>query len=163
MEPTNKVSLTYEQLQALGAKMGADIGKARELTAEDYDYPVNNPDGIAWWLLPAGLYNLNGLKIYYSSSSSTPNSTQVFLVIGRSSTKAGAFIDSINNGDKPWSIAYNINEATGSADFRGRSIPSIVNALTSSDTSSALSAAQGKTLKDLIDALDARVAALEGN
>ena len=43
----------------------------RVLTTDDYNYPTNNPDGVALWLLPAGTYLVEdptALKVYISTS-----------------------------------------------------------------------------------------------
>lgn len=43
-----------------------------ELTTSDYNYPTDNPDGIAVWLLPLGLYKFaDGVKVYFASNAGT--------------------------------------------------------------------------------------------
>ena len=38
------------------------------LTADDFNYPENNPDGVAMWLLPPGIYQFKGIKFYLCTS-----------------------------------------------------------------------------------------------
>lgn len=55
-------------------------GGVTELTADDYNYPTNNPNGVALWRLSPGLYNWdNGVRVYTSASSSTTNGASVFV------------------------------------------------------------------------------------
>ena len=47
---------------------------AKQLTSADYDYPTDNPDGVALWLLDAGLYlNSSSAKIYRNKTNATTN------------------------------------------------------------------------------------------
>lgn len=41
-------------------------GVAKVLTSSDYNWPVNNPDGVALWLLDSGLYTVTdrSVKVY---------------------------------------------------------------------------------------------------
>lgn len=47
-------------------------GGVTELTADDYNWPTDNPNGIAVWLLPLGLYKFaDGVKVYFASNAGT--------------------------------------------------------------------------------------------
>lgn len=50
------------------ASAGGDI---KTLSTDDYNYPTNNPDRVALWLLPNGLYRIptSGVSVYYASNS----------------------------------------------------------------------------------------------
>ena len=50
------------------AGAGGDI---KTLSTDDYNYPTNNPDRVALWLLPNGLYRIptSGVSVYYASNS----------------------------------------------------------------------------------------------
>lgn len=58
MQPTDKRIATVEQWQALKGVMDENIGKAKVLTTDDYNYPTDNPTSIAIWLLEPGLYKI---------------------------------------------------------------------------------------------------------
>lgn len=161
MEPTDKVSLTYEQLQALGTKMGADIGKARELTAEDYDYPADNPTAVALWKLPAGIYHTASGVALRINLSGGDNSGGTY-IIGKDANSYSQILRI--RGTNLSGARYYITDRLGADTVTNKAVlHEVFNSLTSTSTTDALSANQGKVLKDLIDALDARVAALEGN
>lgn len=148
-----------------------DIGGIRELTAADYNYPANSPDGIALWKLPIGWYaissSLNPIKVYPSTNGNSENAYGGLFSVSQIQNKIfiGKWIGDL--GD--FKAAFRRTDVTGFAidtswnGFYLLSNTSIVNDLTTSSSSKVLSAAQGKALKDLIDALDARVTALEGN
>lgn len=55
----NKISINNNTVSLIGDSITV-------LTPEDYDYPVNNPDGIALWSLPVGIYKFseNSMKCY---------------------------------------------------------------------------------------------------
>ena len=66
---TNPDTYTWEEVGAGGS---GGSGGVIELTTADYNYPTNNPDGIAMWLLDDGIYrNSTGsnLKFYRGTSS----------------------------------------------------------------------------------------------
>lgn len=50
---------------------GGGGGAITELTAADYNYPVNNPQYIALWLLPEGLYHINDTNNVQAKFSTT--------------------------------------------------------------------------------------------
>lgn len=122
-----------------------------DLTDADYDYPDNNPDGVAVWSLPTGMYRApNGVNIYNDSATSGSSGNRIFFV----------------NSDLPGSnsiiyypgasIALSVvNKSTGSLvlDTSTLLTSQVVDALTSTATNVPLSAYQGKVLKDMIDGL----------
>ena len=66
-----------------------NTGKARELTATDYNWPADNPDGVAAWLLEPGLYYAENAQVYMSSN-------QIGDIIGH-----GTFIIGDDYGSNP--------------------------------------------------------------
>lgn len=168
--------------------ISADGGGVTVLTAEDKNYPENSPDGIAVWKLPNGHYNGNGQKIYWSTgeNGNSPWSgtysyefvvTDMYNGIGevKGIIKMYAGLVSSEGTFNSTTDIFTVNSTTGRAtvqdggadgtDFRGYVLKGkhVVNSLTSTATGQPLSANQGKVLKGLIDALAARVSALEGN
>lgn len=62
--------LSITEAGVLSASGGGEAGAMKELTSADYNYPEDNPDGIASWLLPAGTYTTEyGTKVYYSKTT----------------------------------------------------------------------------------------------
>ena len=126
------------------------------LTSDDYDYPDNNPDGVAVWSLPTGMYRApNGVNVYNDSATSGSGGNRLFFV----------------NSDLPGSNSiiyypgasialFVVNKSTGSLvlDTSTLLTSQVVDALTSTATDVPLSANQGKVLKGLIDGLDTTVA-----
>ena len=132
-----------------------NTGKARVLTTDDYNYPTNNPTGVALWLLDPGLYNLPADVVGY---------TQIYFNVLQSALKGnwlvahGIFGDDpsaglylFNGTDKP---QYYTTKISDGSRFRGQTFfTRVVDNLTSTGTDDALSAKQGKVLKDLIDSI----------
>ena len=49
---------------------GGGGGGVTILTSDDYDYPADNPDGVATWLLPPGVYITSwGTHFYFSKTN----------------------------------------------------------------------------------------------
>lgn len=162
-----------------GSQIGGTI-----LTSEMYNYPAGNPDGVALWLLPAGVYYLassdNTTKVYrtnhwsrvgsdeystYFVSQQANGQTLILLVHPRAGTLN---VTTESNVTFEW-YRININTGTQSTSWfepnSGQALltnSDVKDSLTSTARWLPLSANQGKVLKDLIDALDARVTALEG-
>lgn len=143
--------LTGAQLKELPGKIEAAKGLAKVLTSADYNWPTNNPSGVALWKLDAGCYvPSNGISIYCSADSAS-NELNVLYLVGTSTGDRCPILkikDTLSN-----SRLYNTGTASGAA-FVYRPFAQVTNSLTSTATVDALSAAQGKALKDLIDALD---------
>ena len=58
----------YEKASTGGG--GSEAGAMKVLSSEDYNFPEDNPDGIASWLLPSSVYTTEyGTKVYYSKTS----------------------------------------------------------------------------------------------
>lgn len=84
LDTTDKSSL----INAINELVGGSGGGVIELTEEDYNWPTNNPNGIATWLLPeSGIYKLttSGLGTIYvnsgSSGGSSAASPRTFIVL----------------------------------------------------------------------------------
>ena len=50
------------------------------LTEADYDFPNNNPDSVALWRLPSGIYQCTGLKVSRTNATSESNTTSTFII-----------------------------------------------------------------------------------
>lgn len=131
-----------------------NTGKARVLTSADYNYHQfgDTDNAVGLWLLEPGIYcAASGTAVRIRSNVSA--TTGATWIVGSDSGvyKAIAQIDSTNQpGD---STVYWVNKTTGGGAVAYPLITPIRDNLTSTDTDRALSANQGKVLKDLIDSL----------
>lgn len=112
-------------------------GGITELTTADYNYPADNPDGVALWLLDEGEYTIQDGIIFYKSktSSDSGNGSGVVVFAKPSSTHNGTMILTRNN-TRP-SIIYGI-DPTG-ANGTILEFPVTVSQSTGTSTSSVMS------------------------
>lgn len=131
-------------------------GGVKELTTNDYNYPVNNPAYVAMWLLSPGYYTApSGVEVRNSTANGT-DSRYVdginFIIGGNSSSNRSAFILSAG-GNRAISAVYmsgGYNTYRETRDFAVIRIIDIADSLTSTDEYKVLSAKQGKVLNDKI-------------
>ena len=156
--------LEISEAGVLSATGGSGGGAIITLTADDYNYPEDNPTSVALWLMPSGLYQIStGVSVAVSSSYNL-------------SSDEVAFVGNAGSFGLPIYTFFSSSSATNGQEYgtfhslvgNGIDIGYFVlckpyDALDSTSTNAPLTANQGKVLKDLIDALDARVSALEGN
>lgn len=110
-------------------------GGITELTTADYNYPADNPDGIALWKLGEGLYSLpttTGLKVYYGADLGTSNNaTGDVYIVGPTTSSSKKVFGVLKNYSSPYQINYgNVNTGTGTSTF----IPSVVQSNGTSQT-----------------------------
>jgi hypothetical protein len=134
-----------------------NTGKARVLTTDDYNWPANNPDGIAVYKLESGIYtNKNGLKVYYHSGAYDTDVVTIIVSKYPDGPKP-AVIYKIPVGGMQTYLYRTMDNGTASGSAAEVITSQVVqNNLTSTNTSFPLSAAQGKVLKDLVDSLAIR-------
>lgn len=159
-------------------------GGAIPLTADDYNYHISGTedDTVALWKLPAGIYEsyTNGVKTAMWTNQSFV-SNAIFIVRHPKTTitaitsfannadndvvaianYTGGVIDAMVETSSGTRLTRIASYANGNACHLLNTIE-VVNNLTNTREDVPLSANQGKVLKDLIDNLTARVAALEG-
>lgn len=133
-------------------------GGVKELTSADYNYPAANPNGVAMWLLDAGVYVVaKGVQIYIGASYSN-NYVSWAVVSNKTYDTIAAksitvFFDSpyhSNTNPKCWGIVVNTS-ANGSNTGTSYYIDKFpITNLTSTSNQDYLSAYQGKVLKDFI-------------
>ena len=134
-----------------------NTGKAKVLTTADYNYPVNNPDGYAVWLLDSGFYQ-NGTsgqaKLYLSTSVSiTLSVDQTFPIIKKYTNYwVWTGVDEFNRPE----FRYAREDGTGAGAAICVTSARVSNTLTETSSGYVLDARQGKTLKDLIDSIAIR-------
>ena len=158
--------LNGAQIKELPEKIEAVKGKAKVLTSDDYNWhgtgSVDNK--IALWKLEPGLYtvdnSLNASDVLYSMGFSFGNDYTTFIIGNYDSEYLTVFALGYQMNANPNRVmmATQIRK-TGQGYSQIRRILTddvIVNNLTSAVNSYALSAAQGKVLKDLVDSLAIR-------
>lgn len=145
-------------------------GGATTLTSADYNYPANNPNGVALWLLPSGWYQKDDyhLRTYIDANTvDYSNNLLVFVSPEYSDLSANRYknISYVANGNDKINTEFIFLETglrTRAAGYQLMTGKGIMNNLTTTSADYVLDARQGKVLKDLIDSLDARVTALGG-
>ena len=122
-------------------------GMAKELTSADYNWPTNNPDGVAVWLLNPGFYRTNrGVKIYWMSSSQGTSAAPFEFIVAKQGNSGDVAINII-----PDTLIMDRSDGTNLLETTYVKSSQVVDNLTSTLTGSPLSANQGRVLKDLID------------
>lgn len=89
----DNITITDNVISASGGSGGVTI-----LTADNYDFPVDTPNGVALWKLPTGLY-VNGsggnMYLYYGTGAgkltSVPNGAS-FMVLSRDTAGTSSFV-----------------------------------------------------------------------
>lgn len=70
---------------------GGEAGAFKLLTTEDYNYPADNPDGVAPWLLPAGMYLTTwGTHFYFNKNAKYNYNPTYIILVGPQSTQDGS-------------------------------------------------------------------------
>jgi len=139
--PRSYTSLSYEQLGSGGSAI-------KELTSADYNYPASNPNRVSLWRLPNGVYTLNqSISVYAGdvgfNSNQRMDKGNYAVITSEDSSKvvyiyksgSASFVGKTSNGNSWTSYLLPSNVADN---------------LTSSSTSSALSANQGRVLNNKI-------------
>lgn len=147
--------LTGAQVKDLAERVQS--GSVRELTADDFNYPADNPDGVALWLLDTGIYyTTTSIKVYLSTTSHTLYN-EFFMVSPKASNDVITIFEISSTMDN---IRKTSITDAGYLMFAGRTAlwnTQVKNDLTtpSTDNGYILDARQGKVLKDMIDATSA--------
>ena len=129
-------------------------GGVKTLTSADYNYPAQNPQGIAFWLLDEGQYITDSsVTAVYPNSTSKVNTSDIYSIqsiLKASSSHKGVYL--YTRGEESNTKFVTTINPNGTSAIT-KTIPTQVSdVLTSTSTTNALSANQGKVLKDTIDA-----------
>jgi len=142
---------------------GGGGGGAVELTSADYDYPDANPTGVALWRLPAGMYwAKQGVKVFTSTSINS-TSEQTFIIANSDYNYYTDIITIYSAGAQNTYTAYKTTKASGatSSTYTGSFLLESRIVQTTGQSNSVIMSQ--KAVTDAISALEARIAALEGN
>lgn len=141
-----------EEFDFIGATSSGDV---KYLTADDYNWPTNSPDGIAPWLLDAGIYTVDknaasSLKLYEHSGLSSYFGKSDFMYVAHSGNNC---VYVLQKADDYKAYRFISNSGQLVNGFGGDILTSraIVDNLTSTLTNAPLSANQGKALNDKIE------------
>ena len=128
---------------------GGDVEVIHVLTDDDKNYPAGNPNRIALWMLPDGIYTKSANIGAVSADGSTTMKTLEYggYAVVLSDAWNAKYVYIYNNNGNPNYIGKTSNGSTWSD-----SMPPIgtIDNLSSTATYSALSAKQGKVLNDKI-------------
>lgn len=104
--------------------ISAEGGGATLLTSDDYDYPADNPDGVALWRLPAGMYYvISGTKVYYSTGTNT-SKEQTFIISNQDGNYYTDIITIYSAGGQNTYLVYKTEKNTGreSSEYSNKSL-----------------------------------------
>lgn len=80
----------YEK-QSTGGGGGGEAGAFKLLTPDDYNFPEANPDGVAPWLLPAGLYLTTwGTHFYFNKNNKWNYNLTYIIMVGPQKSEDGS-------------------------------------------------------------------------
>lgn len=136
------------------------------LTADDYNFPTTGEkDGIALWLLNEGQYIISANTAYYEYDrvKETDNTKTSVLVLRKAEGEGagrGCFIVATNGTQPTTRVRFAINNDG----YNSVVLPlttNVIDNLSSSSATDALSANQGKELKGLIDNINAEIGDIE--
>lgn len=153
---TDKTSL----INAINEVAGQGGGGIIELTSADYNWPTANPTSVALWLLEPGLY-VSG-QSYLNFQPYAGNNDGLYegeiLIVSKGAINSyytiGMWASLSSSGE--WNVAK-ARTSDGSVVLPTSMLPiGVVDNLASTSNTSALSANQGKILKDLIDSIAIR-------
>ena len=165
--------LGASQGKILNEKIDAGLGKAKTLSAADYninsaDWGDTNPanfNAVALCRLSPGYYTIpSGVNGYVTTTRATSSSKSYLVGI---QAPFGVLVaefemESLTGLGAEAGTFYSVAKETGVSTF-SYALAAPINSLTQTSSTHPLSAKQGYVLKQLIDDLTARVAALEGN
>ena len=156
LESTTGQSTTAGMTQKAITDALASAGGAKVLTAADYNWPTDNPTGVAAWLLAPGMY-VSDNNVYVWVSSSIRVSSGGMFIVGKKTLSRDyvpLYFAEAGLNDNLFN-AMLVNSTTGSH-WKwnvGLSRTDVVDRLNETIANVPLSAKQGKVLKDLIDSL----------
>lgn len=93
---------------------GGGGGGIVTLTEDDYNYPANNPDGVAMWLFPAGIYQFKGIKFYLCSSRYDYDGTTATIIVNPHESEGDVVLWSFSS---QYAGLQNTNTSGGDAGF----------------------------------------------
>lgn len=134
---------------------GIEAGSAKVLTVADYNYPSSSPNSIALWLLEPGYYNWSTTVSANVKATTTVTVNNSFgAIVAKPSNNVYSYV--LYDGSDSGKLVHVYSTSTAGgirSGFPKKVVHSgnLVDDLTSTAVDTALTANQGKVLKDLID------------
>lgn len=158
LSTSNAKLLSANQGRVLKGLIDDNLGKAKVLTSADYDYPTNNPDGVALWKLDPGIYTTekNETRKIYPSSTNPLNVRAATIIVGAKDLDGYVNMFLSNAGTAPngaFPFFAQTLQSTGAQSLFHQIAQPVINSLTSASTVFPLSANQGRILSDRITGL----------
>ena len=126
-----------------------NTGKPIVLTTADYNYPAGNPTSVGLWLLPEGFYTQQvGVNVRVNSGTTVSSSNASYFLVGKVDSEGRTHIASFSADSVYY---YTVVKSSGSQVSNKDLYTNVRDYLTSTSPSAALSANQGRVLKELID------------
>ena len=153
VQTTGQSTTDVMSQKAVTDALGGAGGGATILTTADYNWPADNPDGVAMWKMPTGYYaasSTNPVKIYITDSFSYTADDTNFAVMVTSKNNGVEIIQwhySISSQIATYADVYIVRASDGHQ-LKRYTLKSVVDNLTSTSTDAPLSANQGKVLND---------------
>lgn len=171
LESTTGQSTTAGMTQKAITDALASAGGAKVLTAADYNWPTSNPTSVALWTLEPGVYIKDSKEVELTPSDNHSSlyvkEYGIFLITNAEDISGTlsitCFADTNSTFNSNPIRMFIVKKADGDEYSFSNTFNYYVDNLTSTETNKGLSAKQGKVLDDKIAALEARIAALEGN
>lgn len=117
------------------------------LTSADYNYPENNPNRVALWKLDDGIYYIDTDNVSYARWDEDDTTGHAVIIVQKPTSSNDGCIVLFKNG---YNYAIENIRTDGTGYTANNLTTLVVNNTNTSSASSALSAAQGKKLNDLI-------------
>lgn len=127
-----------------------NTGLAKELTADDYNYPADNPTKVALWLLDDGVYSFDNLSVSVNANLGYASSGFAVVKKATQSTPSGDGVVLFVPNDRSLAQVVTQIKPNGSGSSLDKIVTLTANNLTTIVSGSALDARQGKVLADRI-------------
>ena len=171
VQTTGQSTTDVMSQKAITDALASAGGGVKVLTTADYNWPTSNPTSVALWTLEPGVYIKDSKEVILipsdSHSSLYVKEYGTFLIANAEdipgTLSITCFADTNSTfGSNPIRM-FIVKKADGDEYSYSNTFNYYIDNLTSTETNKGLSANQGKVLNDKIVALEARIAALEGN
>ena len=171
VQTTGQSTTDVMSQKAITDALASAGGGVKVLTTADYNWPTSNPTSVALWTLEPGVYIKDSKEVNLTPSDSHSSvyvkEYGTFLIANAEdipgTLSITCFADTNSTfGSNPIRM-FIVKKADGDEYSYSNTFNYYIDNLTSTETNKGLSANQGKVLNDKIVALEARIAALEGN
>lgn len=161
---TAGTNITIDENNVISAEGGGAGGGATILTTDDYNWPANNPDGVALWKMPTGFYAASStepVKVYFHNSFSyTADATNLAAMVTDKINGVEIIQWHVTSSYDNYADVYLVGAVNGNQ-IKRIILKEPINNLTSTSTTAPLTAAQGKALNDRVVIIEGQLTGLE--